>query len=474
MPHLRGVDVSVVTYPGGKRLPEFPHPPAPSICIPPPTTCTSSTCESESNLGVDSPSIHQADSFVSVYIPSAPGSQFGVYYSVIQMVPKPPCYVYFKIFLNGRNITSWGVDPVVQASGSVTRALFEPDDRWHNEDDGVIHRRQGIEARCLYFLPASSSTSVSNDGGLIEVQVFRSKGRKRRAPLLAQHRGRESYGIVSPSEGLLESPEDAYYYSWLLTDPKECPFASFRFHYRSWSNLHQLSLVPAVAISEQPDADKILFKPRNGTSLSSRNIHIGCSVSALAVGSNAWQETPKEDLAEELSGSLRLPTPTGQPSWGTKTRLQPLPHPCAHPSLPRTHKLAPCPSESFESYTPSIAHSPLSCIVEASMEAEEAKFNTVAPISTLPKSRKGWVSSISKAQQQQPGPSDHSTSPSSSCSWPLGNGMSDREWAVDMPQSQESSLVTSTREGRECETREKPTLGEVPIVKETVLLTKTI
>ncbi|KAH7152995.1 hypothetical protein EDB81DRAFT_855491 [Dactylonectria macrodidyma] len=312
MPHLRGVDVSIVTHPSGKKLPEFPHSPAPSVRILPQTTCTSGSYESELASHVDSPSNHQANSLVSVYIPSAPGSQFRIHYSVNCMFPEPPCYVYFKIFLNGRNITSWGVDPVVQASGSVTRALFEPDDRWHYEDDGVIHRRQGIEARCLYFLPASSGTSVADDGGLIEVQVFRSKGRKRRVPLLAQHRGRESYGIVSPSGGLLDSPEDAYYYSWHLIDPKECPFASFRFHYRSWRNLQQLSLVPALAIPEQPDADKILLEPRNGASLSSHDIYRGCSVSALAVEGNTWRESPPENLIEGLLDSLPLLAPMDQ------------------------------------------------------------------------------------------------------------------------------------------------------------------
>lgn len=34
------------------------------------------------------------------------------------------------------------------------------------------------------------------------------------------------------------------YYDWLLIDPKHSPYAIFRFHYRSWKNLRQLSLVP--------------------------------------------------------------------------------------------------------------------------------------------------------------------------------------------------------------------------------------
>lgn len=216
MPCFRGLDVSIVTHPSTKKLPEFPHSDASSVRILPPTKCTSSSWESEAGgSNVDSPRIQKVNPLVSVYIPSAPGtlplfspsmrlrfissdsvgSQFGVHYS-INRIPEPPCQLYFKIFLNGRSIASWGINPVVQSSGSVTRALFEPDDRWHYKEDGVLHRREGIEARCFYFLPNSSRASVAEDGGLIEVQVFRSKGRKRRAPVLGQHRGQESYGIA--------------------------------------------------------------------------------------------------------------------------------------------------------------------------------------------------------------------------------------------------------------------------------------
>lgn len=98
--------------------------------------------------------------------------------------------------MNGRNITSWGIDPRIQSSGSVKRALYEPSDRWHYEMNGQITKREGIEARYFYFLPTSESTSIAEDGGLIEVQIFRAQGRRRRAPILATCRSQELYGIV--------------------------------------------------------------------------------------------------------------------------------------------------------------------------------------------------------------------------------------------------------------------------------------
>jgi hypothetical protein len=48
-----------------------------------------------------------------------------------------------------------------------------------------------------------------------------------------------------PTGGLLDRPEDAKFYDWHLQDPKDKPFASFQFHYRSWDSLISLQLIPA-------------------------------------------------------------------------------------------------------------------------------------------------------------------------------------------------------------------------------------
>lgn len=46
------------------------------------------------------------------------------------------------------------------------------------------------------------------------------------------------------SDGLLDKPEEAVFYDYLLVDPKDSPYATFRFHYRSWANLQNLQLIP--------------------------------------------------------------------------------------------------------------------------------------------------------------------------------------------------------------------------------------
>lgn len=48
-----------------------------------------------------------------------------------------------------------------------------------------------------------------------------------------------------PTGGLLEKPQDAKFYDWHLRDPKERPFATFQFHYRSWDSLISLQLIPS-------------------------------------------------------------------------------------------------------------------------------------------------------------------------------------------------------------------------------------
>ena len=47
-----------------------------------------------------------------------------------------------------------------------------------------------------------------------------------------------------PTRGLLEKPQDARFYHWYLRDPKDTPFCTFQFHYRSWDSLITLQLIP--------------------------------------------------------------------------------------------------------------------------------------------------------------------------------------------------------------------------------------
>ncbi|KAK4082134.1 uncharacterized protein Triagg1_1946 [Trichoderma aggressivum f. europaeum] len=242
MPCLRGIELSLVIQPDSVLLPEFPHPDASSVHVASVVEASQRVQENDvTSPGLDSPRIQKTAPKASVYVPSAPGSQFWVQYS-IHRHPEPSCYLFFKLFMNGRNITSCGIKPGA-ASGTITRALFEPSDRWHLKQDGMLLKRSGIESRSFCFSPGPDAIAAADDGGLIEVQVFRAKSRRRSTPQLAVHRDQERYGIISPSTGLLEHPEDAIYYEWILQDATEAPFATFCFHYRAWTYLCDLNLV---------------------------------------------------------------------------------------------------------------------------------------------------------------------------------------------------------------------------------------
>lgn len=46
-----------------------------------------------------------------------------------------------------------------------------------------------------------------------------------------------------PEGSIQHNPQDMKYYEWILVDPKDSPYARFRFHYRSWDQLQDLQLI---------------------------------------------------------------------------------------------------------------------------------------------------------------------------------------------------------------------------------------
>ncbi|OAA64535.1 hypothetical protein SPI_03182 [Niveomyces insectorum RCEF 264] len=185
----------------------------------------------------------RADPRISVYIPSAPDTNFYFRYGLDQQAL---CckYLFFKVAINGRHTVSWGVNVHRTTSGSTHRALFEPSGYFQYNDNGALVSAYGIEARCFRFVTDGVGTmSVADDGGLIQVQVFRAKARSRRAPQPDQHTGESRYGIAN---GLMDNPHTASYYNYHLIDARDAPYASFCFHYRSWENLRLLQLAPSA------------------------------------------------------------------------------------------------------------------------------------------------------------------------------------------------------------------------------------
>ncbi|PTD12782.1 hypothetical protein HYE67_009737 [Fusarium culmorum] len=318
MPSFQGIEVAIVTEPGSKKLPEFPL--------------------------TNPQQIEKSSPRISVYIPSEPGTHFGVHYTLTKVV-KPPPYFYFKIFMNGRNAANCGANSLTHASGSIVRSLCAPSDRWKYKEDGVLYIREGIEARCFGFLP-TGNISIAEEGGFIEVQVFRAKGRIRRLPVLEKHRGQETYGIGSPSGGLLDSPGEARYYDWILIDPKENPFVTFRFHYRTWSNLYQLSLAPRPdkleeesTRTERGSVGRTKARESSGTSPYYKTASTSLpklSSDTDRVASNQGLPSASSDLPTRLRGIIKSAPVILPPNHATRPLPEiPIKKPVAHKDVDR-------------------------------------------------------------------------------------------------------------------------------------------
>ncbi|KAH9223987.1 hypothetical protein DL95DRAFT_484827 [Leptodontidium sp. 2 PMI_412] len=249
MPTHRGIKISVVSQLELKLHPEFPHPESSQFTYRSPDlrkgaakfadwTPPSASSDSKADRLLGRQSV------VSVYIPSMPATRFWIRYNIVEAAATHSEWFYFKMFMNGRHITSWGTNAKTKPSGQVMRGLFEPSDRWNYKHEGTVFRNMGTEVRPFIFGHEEKDCSAAKDGGLIEVMVFRARGRKRRLPKPTDFKAQEGYGIVMPSGGLLDKPQDAKFYDWHLKDPKDSPFATFKFHYRSWDNLTSLQLIP--------------------------------------------------------------------------------------------------------------------------------------------------------------------------------------------------------------------------------------
>ncbi|RYP73333.1 hypothetical protein DL771_003762 [Monosporascus sp. 5C6A] len=239
MPRFRGIDVCIITGKPDGCLNEYPHPDSISVRL---KKVASKDAENEGSPNAD-PTPKKVNPRVSVYVPSPPGEQFWLRYAITQW-PPPSKYVYFKVFMNGHQVSAWGINTTHNATGTLSRTLYKPGDRWKDKYGDIDTSQVGIEARYFNFMLGQDKKSVAEDGGTVEVHVYRANARRPIAPKLDEYRSQERYGIASPSGGLIDNPQDTTYHEYSLIDAKGCPYCSFCFHYRSMKHLQLLSLVP--------------------------------------------------------------------------------------------------------------------------------------------------------------------------------------------------------------------------------------
>lgn len=113
-------------------------------------------------------------------------------------------------------------------------------------------------------------------------------------PTPLEYKSQDGYGIIMPSQGLVDRPQDAKFYDWHLKDPKDWPYASFKFHYRSWESLQSLNLIPS-------DHPRSLLPP-------------SASVLSLVGFSRAEHEKLKEEAAPTTKESPAKASETSESS----------------------------------------------------------------------------------------------------------------------------------------------------------------
>lgn len=216
MPHFRGIDVCVVVGRVNGVLKEYSHPDSYSVRL------KKADLDDNQNEGTSDadPTRQKVNPRVSVYIPSLSGKpchhQFCLFFSLcvfsgytnillgeqfwlryaITQDPPPSKYLYFKVFMNGHQVASWGTNPSRHPLGSLSRALYKPGDRWKDQYGDINLDQVGMEARYFSFMLGLENKSAAEDGGTIEVQVYRASKQRRVAPELQEYRCQERYGIA--------------------------------------------------------------------------------------------------------------------------------------------------------------------------------------------------------------------------------------------------------------------------------------
>jgi len=150
----------------------------------------------------------------------------------------------------------------------------------------------------------------------------------------------------------MDDPADAAYFDWLLTDPKDAPYASFRFHYRPLSKLRRLSLIPPT---RDQTPIKFLIHPVSTTTRSNADevevplsrpyleeVDVGNRKGALEKKAESSSISTPPEIFLAGGGSI---VPLAQPSKMTRDGLlnshlnRPL------PPLPTRRPVSPAPRE---------------------------------------------------------------------------------------------------------------------------------
>ena len=146
MPGYRSITLGVISQYDCLQLPEYPprQPPEDPFTTRPTL-------------------ISPSEALVSVYIPSYPGSNFWLSYSI--STPHPPrALYYFKLSINGNPVANWGCGEQEGYAGKTMFGLYRGADG-------------GIERRAFGFAEQDGPGKGPN-GEMMEIKVYRAKGKR--------------------------------------------------------------------------------------------------------------------------------------------------------------------------------------------------------------------------------------------------------------------------------------------------------
>lgn len=289
MPVYRNITINLVSQFDILNIPEY----APPAALDDPFSATPALVD---------------NSLVSCYIPIYPLSQFWLSYNI--SAPHPPkALYYFKFFINDACVVSWGCGEENGFKGKTMYGLYDSGERWMGEP--------GVDARVFSF--ANESTTHrrmnSNLGQVMEVRVYRARGRKRTKPKLedfetvitrsrnasqssqpkgSKNQPRNIKGDINMLEaGMLPDDHPKRYYTFSLLDPLDLPFATFRWYYRTWAQLEALGVTKPLAARSSSESDEQIspkkkqepkspFNPAHMPELGTRDLDSPSSISEIS------------------------------------------------------------------------------------------------------------------------------------------------------------------------------------------------
>lgn len=144
-------------------------------------------------------------------------------------------YYYFKVFIGGRCVSSWGVGGKDGWRGKVSFGIFNGGTDFEGND--TVERK-------AFFFPRKHRGCRDVHGGQFDIRVYRSKARKREPLTLPKYEDKASKGggFDVLDAGRVRRSDPKRMYTYALIDPIDEPYATFRYHLRSIAQLTDMGI----------------------------------------------------------------------------------------------------------------------------------------------------------------------------------------------------------------------------------------